>query len=735
MFPEDRPWTWPAWLNRLQRTQTLSFAEREALALWMNTPTPTPLQHSDLTDEIKQTLHQLMIPAATVFTYCGYSDLDKHAYACAALLLKEMHVRQTPLWAWDEVIWLEFVGLTIEAFTARHGQFQQEHYLHTIELRPYAMIMAYLLSETPVFERITQCQITRAARRAFGTNAVEIAIHTVQRELKRIGRSTDTKKEGLRTCICRLLLLRRSPRLADITWAVVEETRQSTLPVKSHQWGCVVVSKVLHNLSILPQALDFVPYTQKVQFGIEDSLSPAWLSLLEKWAANTRMEKITLNHHRVLIAKAGRWAAATYPEAGDPAQWTPQTASAFVEAVEQLTIGQWNHPLQNHCGPQLGRPMSDSSKGVLLNVVRRFFANCQDLNFIPRLFTVTEWLKTPPAIRAARVHKPRVIASDRWEKLIQAGLSLTVEDLPAPGKLQNPKKQTSREPYYPLELVQAIAAVWLYSGLRSDEIQRLQVGCIRTPVFGDDYLLDKEGTPQVISILRVPKNKTMGEFEKPVDARVGAMVEQWEKIRPRTRPKVDKKTGKPVHFLFTWRGERIGPTYINKTLIPLLCRKAQIAEYDADGAIKSHCSRSTNATRLYERYMNIYELMKWLGHTSLRSTQHYVDINLKSLCASYRKAVSSAAVARRPNDPLNYESQFDANLLQLWEYVEQAQNADADELESLRPQPRKAIRTPVWSLRNNLLKFQEDAPLDAADREQLIASINLLTRFATQAEE
>ena len=44
--------------------------------------------------------------------------------------------------------------------------------------------------------------------------------------------------------------------------------------------------------------------------------------------------------------------------------------------------------------------------------------------------------------------------------------------------------------YYPLPLIRALALTWLFSGLRSDEISRLRVGCIRWqqdghPIAGD----------------------------------------------------------------------------------------------------------------------------------------------------------------------------------------------------------------------------------------------------------
>ncbi len=51
------------------------------------------------------------------------------------------------------------------------------------------------------------------------------------------------------------------------------------------------------------------------------------------------------------------------------------------------------------------------------------------------------------------------------------------------------------------------------------------------------------------------------------------------------------------------RGRRVGPTYINAVLIPLLCRKAGVP--------------------LEEEPMSLSELQELLGHRSSESTRHY----------------------------------------------------------------------------------------------------------------
>ncbi len=68
--------------------------------------------------------------------------------------------------------------------------------------------------------------------------------------------------------------------------------------------------------------------------------------------------------------------------------------------------------------------------------------------------------------------------------------------------------------------------VWLFAGLRSDEIARLRVGAIR-------WKHAEDGSSAHVCLLDVPVNKTSTAFVKPVDPIVGEGIEGWEKVRPR----------------------------------------------------------------------------------------------------------------------------------------------------------------------------------------------------------
>lgn len=64
-----------------------------------------------------------------------------------------------------------------------------------------------------------------------------------------------------------------------------------------------------------------------------------------------------------------------------------------------------------------------------------------------------------------------MIADDIWARLLWAGLNLTAQDLPI--------HMSRRASWYPAEMVRAVVVVWLFAGLRVDELARLRVGCVR----------------------------------------------------------------------------------------------------------------------------------------------------------------------------------------------------------------------------------------------------------------
>jgi len=193
-----------------------------------------------------------------------------------------------------------------------------------------------------------------------------------------------------------------------------------------------------------------------------------------------------------------------------------------------------------------------------------------------------------------------------------------------------------------MEMIRAITLAWLFSGLRSDEIARLRVGCVRwqhdgMPIPGDSgQVLARDA----VCLLDIPTHKTGTTFIKPVDPLLGKAIEAWQSIRPAQPKMLDRKTSEHVDFLFAHRAKRLAKTYINAAVIPSLCRKAAVPAVDVRGNITSHRARSTIATQLYnaKEPMTLFELQAWLGHGSPNSTQQYAKISPSTLTKAYRDA-------------------------------------------------------------------------------------------------
>ena len=277
-------------------------------------------------------------------------------------------------------------------------------------------------------------------------------------------------------------------------------------------------------------------------------------------------------------------------------------------------------------------PVSPRTKAHNLMATRVFFRDCQEWEWIPRRFDPNRALALPRSIAALIGTNPRVIADEVWAKLLWAGLNLDPADLPG----------NSADTFYPMELIRAVTLTWLFSGLRSDEISRLRVGCIRwqhdgLPIPGDSREILAE---DAVCLLDVPVHKTGTAFTKPVDPIVGQAIEAWQALRPSQPKRLDRKTGEHVDMLFSVRAQPVAKDYINHTIIPALCGKAGVPTADVRGNITSHRARSTIASQLYnaKEPMTLFELQAWLGHRTPNTTQHYAKITPNTLSKAYSEA-------------------------------------------------------------------------------------------------
>jgi integrase len=547
---------------------------------------------------------------------------QRSALDAVGLILYGCRVQQTPFWLWNEATWIEILGSDQRAFQRREFSGWLD-----ATVRPYMVAIAYLLGRFSAFQLLGSFNRLTLATRVFGPRLVEEAVDQVMTTLQGWGYHSAQSRDKFPGLICTLLLLNRSPHLADLTTPTMEQFR-------SHEAIRPLMRSPIYSVHRALASLGYVdpptraPGSQEL---VVEGVHPAWQQWVERWTATSTLTHKVRRTFRTILLKVGRWLAEEHPAICEPAQWTRELCAEYLALVERLRIGDYAQrraPLGN----RIGQPLSAKSKAGYIVAVRTFFHNAQEWEWIPRRFDPSRAFATPRSIRALTGPDPRVITDAVWAKLLWAGLNLEAADLPT----------STGGQFYPLELVRALAIVWLFAGLRSDEVSRLRLGCVRwqreevhgaTPSPGHSF-------KEAVCLLDVPTNKTGMAFTKPVDPLVGQAIAGWEAVRPAQPAMLDRRTGERVQFLFCYRATRVAKEYLNAGLIPALCRKAGVPLSDVRGRITSHRARATIASQLYnaKEPMTLFELQAWLGHRSAETTQYYARITPTTLAKAYTDA-------------------------------------------------------------------------------------------------
>src|SRR6266478_636486 len=612
---DDGPWVWPIDVERYDRSAALTDVESEMLTRYAEAYRFYRYGH---TMDFGPSLDRLVRPLNDVFDYTGIKT-EQRRYVLF-FFLREMADRNRSFWGWTTEEW-------IDSIEARRPA------------RQHVVAAAYLLCKFSDLHRLNSDHIVYncLARKVFGNEYTKTVIDRVQAKLAEWGyRSEGTCKMIMRTTF-ETLLSNRSPHLEDL---MLERLR--TVAIKSRstagRHSVVAFSRVLASIGVTPNSLEIKrPIIDRTTLPSMTLNVPAeWARLCRAWFERSTIRRNERNSHYYFFLSVGRWLAASHPEIGSPAEWTRSLAAEVVATICEWHSGDWAGSTYLHAKNR-GKLMAATTRASRISLLRIFFRDLQDWELIPRQFDPRRSFMTPKSLLRLIGPNPRTIADDVWAKLVWAGLNLTNDDLPKRGS----PKLRCRPISYPIELCRALAVTWLFAGLRSNEIRRLRLGCIR---WQKDALTIPGTTDTLpadaICLLDVPVNKTGGAFTKPVDRVVGDAIAAWERVRPQGIKLPDPKTGEIVDFLFLFRLTVIGKSYLNRVLIPVLCKKAGVPRADVRGNITSHRARSTIASQLFnaKEPMTLFELQEWLGHATPAATQHYAKITPTKLAKSYADA-------------------------------------------------------------------------------------------------
>jgi integrase len=585
---------------------------------------------SPLTRDESQSLAELLALYRQPGRMVGYADIAQKRLPRLVVPIRQALSCLSAVKEFHSPVVYRFLQHTAEAGKP-YGCFTEEAWLPLLQtpfvgdLTPavadrinYPFLLAlYGLRRFWSLHRLFKRPVTKMAYTLFGRRRMDANLRRITQALASLGYG-DSAAIPLQATLSEVLLVHRSPHLADIDADILEQMRQTTVKQNGSRF-LVRLSYALFGAGALSAPLSRRPPQQL--------LTPpenTWAAWVYRWEQTSTLSADTRKGMRHTLSGVGTWLKQAHPDIVSPEQWDRQLCLNLVKAVTNLHVGEWNITHGQATPDALLRAGTRLRK---IYTVRRFFLDLQDWGWIAKRFNPRVSLAPPAHLLAQVGPDPRVIAREIWSKLLHAALTLTDMDI------QPDERSQAKQPAYPLEMVRAVALVWVFGGLRSDEIRRLRVGCVRWE------LLDEMKTSAVV-MLRVPPNKTSGRFEKPVSRFAAEAIREWEALRPPSPPLLDPKTGEQVDFLFVYRGRRFGQKYLNHHLIPLLCEKAGVPLADTCGTITSHRARATISSDLTtgENAMTLFELQTWLGHRSVSSTLHYAHPTLTRVTEAYTRS-------------------------------------------------------------------------------------------------
>jgi hypothetical protein len=350
-------------------------------------------------------------------------------------LARSMCRARATFWAWGPGDWAECVGWVDEHVGANA-----------------LALVAYVLTGRNVMASVPHLRPYANAIALFGA-AAERSIERVWEPLHSWGYAT-SQRRSFAGALARVFLLQRSADVDVIQLHTVREALANA-PQSTRNYQRPIC-RALEHLDVVVGAEAELP-RQRTPDGLAGIAAP-WVALVQRWAATTPQRNRQSLAGQLLCV--GRWLGQRHPAISNPTQWTRALAAEFVGAVDRAMTFEWASPAaraQNH--HLVGKPLQARAKAGYLKAVRVFFRDVEEWGWEKIPFDHARALATPPEIAHLIGPAPRVIDDAIWAKLLNAGLNLRLD-----GDSRSLK-------YYPEALVRAVALVWLFGGLRADEIR------------------------------------------------------------------------------------------------------------------------------------------------------------------------------------------------------------------------------------------------------------------------
>jgi integrase len=569
-------------------------------------------------------------PLADVF-HLRHQGSAALLYDVLHLFRHEMYRHQKVFWEWTPQEWKETLCSTPELFLKQYGKWEN--------VRMTVMDAAYLLGN------VTDLRSVGVGNTAVSTAAVYFGRDLMTQQgnkvfaiLKERGYvQTNSTIKRVQHCLSMLFILNRSPYLEERSPDLLAAVRNEHSHMRQVSQR---IAKVLEQLKVISPPVIQARLADKAfdSGGVGQQWFDWCLAWYEHAVDLTPAMRRKYTHHLLAV---GRWLEERAKEVRTPEQWTEDLALRFRSDLCSWTMGQYVNEHGRKVLSTKGKlTMPLKAQGITnyLTAVRRFFLDLTrrdhapggtkprkiHLDFQPReVFVAPRYVRQ--AIDRA---EPRDIDLRVWARLAIAAATLSHDDLP-------------QGAVYPLSFYRALALVWVTSARRPNEITRLRLDCLRedwNPEMVDEdqqpvlRLLapgpkqqgeDEKKIPKIF-YLHIPSGKNRGAFWIWVPDYTALAITAWKAERPEGQKQLfDWKDHEYIDYLFCYRDKRIGPKFLNRSLIPALCAKAGVDLTDARGRITGHRGRSTRLTLLRRSGVSLDDLAEYAGHADTRTIRRY----------------------------------------------------------------------------------------------------------------
>jgi len=389
------------------------------------------------------------------------------------------------------------------------------------------------------------------------------------------------------------LLIQSGRRLDEITLADFEELteecrsqEEATGKGKRHYHSALSCAhRVLFHLEIIetpPPHWQGPESYERRMADVAAALRPSFIAYLERKAATCREKTVTGTATR--LSHFGRFLAQMDPG-----------LSSFADLDRERHIEPYLNSLTKAVNSKTGEPITPAEQDRRIRAVSSFLTD------------ITEWgWEQAPA-------RKLVFRSDlpRLPRLLPRYLPVDAD-------------RRLAEALEHSEYRQAADALLLQRacGLRIGELLDLELDCVHE-------------IPGNGAWLKVPLGKLDTERMVPLDDETVTLIDRIVATRTEGRPLVHRRTGRPVQFLFTHHGRRLGQGAVRLEL-------DRAAKGAGLGHVTSHHLRHTFATAMVNAGVSLQSLMALLGHVSAEMSLRYGRLFDQTVRAEYERALELA---------------------------------------------------------------------------------------------